>query len=437
MFTDTGEHSIKEIEIGKLRKHPKNVRQNYDGIEELADSIRERGILQNMTVVEDPADEGYYLVVIGNRRLEAARQAGLKTCPCAVVEMSEAEQIATMLLENMQRNDLNIAEETKGVQMCLDLGMTETELSKKTGLSKRTIQSRKKIANMNLDYSGKDINQISIGDLEQLSKIKDEEKRKHCFEAIGTNNFQYRIQIAEQEEKQEEFYNEMRAKLDFAQEVPEAPGYAEYKNRVILSQGDEIPETEEGSEWLYVCKFGSVYLYELRQDDDEDEEPEQDSWKERQRERAEIEKKKREIGQRMFNARKAFMKNPLGHKGKITRLLDWMTYCAIDQPDFDDELYFEIEGIERDEYESQVLEAKEAMDKVSERFREAEIMIYCMLETGDRITCWGWNGEYRPDDKYMETLYLFMSEMGYTLSDEEMQIIGGTHEAYAVEEDDE
>lgn len=434
MPTDTG-NNIREIEIGKLRKHPKNVRQSYDGIEELADSIRERGIMQNMTVVEDPADEGYYLVVIGNRRLEAARQAGLKTCPCAVVEMSEAEQIATMLLENMQRNDLNIAEETKGVQMCLDLGMTEAELSKKTGLSKRTIQSRRKIANMNLDYSGKDINQISIGDLEKLSKIKDEEKRKHCFEAVGTNNFSYRIQIAEQEEKQEEFYDEMRKKLDFAEEVQEAPGWNRIRNKYVLGKDTEIPE-DNGSEWRYTCKYGCVYLYELKDEEEEAEEEEESEWETRKKKRESIEKKRKEIGTRMFEARKAFMKEPLGHRGKISRLLDWMTYCAISQSDFDDELYFEVAHEEPDEYENGVLEPEEAMDRVSMRFREAELMIYCMLETETRITCWGWDGEYNKDDKYMTHLYLFMQDMGYVMSDEEMQILGGTHEAYVTNEED-
>ena len=71
------------IPVAKLRQHPKNVRKTYDDIEELTASVRENGVLQNLTVVKDPADEGYYLVIIGNRRLMAARAAGLPALQCS------------------------------------------------------------------------------------------------------------------------------------------------------------------------------------------------------------------------------------------------------------------------------------------------------------------------------------------------------------------
>lgn len=70
---------IQEIEISKLKIHPRNVRKTYRGIEELAESIKAKGILQNLTVVPDKDEEGTYLVVIGNRRLTAARMAGIST----------------------------------------------------------------------------------------------------------------------------------------------------------------------------------------------------------------------------------------------------------------------------------------------------------------------------------------------------------------------
>ena len=56
---------IQEIELGKLKIHPKNVRKTYRGIDELAESIKAKGILQNLTVVPDPDEEGTYFVVIG------------------------------------------------------------------------------------------------------------------------------------------------------------------------------------------------------------------------------------------------------------------------------------------------------------------------------------------------------------------------------------
>lgn len=140
---------IDEIRLEKLKNHPKNVRKSYDGIEELADSIKAQGILQNLTVVSDPEEDGMYLVVIGNRRLMAARAAGLETAPCYISDMDEKEQVSIMLLENIQRNDLTIYEQAQGFQMVLDLGETEDTLSQKTGFSKTTIRHRLNIAKLN------------------------------------------------------------------------------------------------------------------------------------------------------------------------------------------------------------------------------------------------------------------------------------------------
>lgn len=139
---------IQEIELGKLKIHPKNVRKTYRGIDELAESIKAKGILQNLTVVPDPDEEGTYFVVIGNRRLTAARKAGIKTAPCFVTEMSEKDQASAMLMENMQRDDLTIYEQAQGFQMVLDLGETEEGLAEKTGFSKTTIRRRLNIAKL-------------------------------------------------------------------------------------------------------------------------------------------------------------------------------------------------------------------------------------------------------------------------------------------------
>lgn len=108
---------IQDIAIEQLDIHPQNVRKVYTDIDELAESIKARGVMQNLTVVPNPDKKDHYLVVIGNRRLTAARKAGLKTMPCSVVEMTEKEQISTMLLENMQRSDLSVSEQAQGFQL--------------------------------------------------------------------------------------------------------------------------------------------------------------------------------------------------------------------------------------------------------------------------------------------------------------------------------
>ena len=109
-------NEITMIPIGKLEHHPKNPRGDLGDLSELTESIRNRGIMQNLTVVPGVGGEGY-LVVIGNRRLEAARAAGLTELPCVISDMDEKEQMATMLMENMQRQDLTVYEQAQGFQL--------------------------------------------------------------------------------------------------------------------------------------------------------------------------------------------------------------------------------------------------------------------------------------------------------------------------------
>ena len=139
---------IQNISIELVKVHPNNVRKTYNDIEELAESIKAKGILQNLTVVPDPQEPGKYLTVIGNRRLTAARMAGLETVPCIVSDMDEKEQTSVMLLENIQRSDLTVYEQAQGFQMMLDLGETEDTIAEKTGFSKKTVRHRLNIAKL-------------------------------------------------------------------------------------------------------------------------------------------------------------------------------------------------------------------------------------------------------------------------------------------------
>lgn len=116
--------TITFIPVGRLLAHPENPRKDLGDLTELTDSIRTKGILQNLTVVPVDADNLYtsYTVVIGHRRLAAAKAAGLESVPCVVTSMSYQEQIETMLLENMQRNDLTVYEQALGFQQLSLLG---------------------------------------------------------------------------------------------------------------------------------------------------------------------------------------------------------------------------------------------------------------------------------------------------------------------------
>ena len=123
------------LPVEKIFAHPQNPRKDLGDLTELAESIKVNGVLQNLTVVQrvgeitgQKFDE--YRVVIGHRRHAAAKLAGLAEVPCVVEEMTESEQVLTMLMENMQRSDLTVYEQAQGFQMMLDMGGTVESVAK-------------------------------------------------------------------------------------------------------------------------------------------------------------------------------------------------------------------------------------------------------------------------------------------------------------------
>ena len=168
-------NEIKMIPIGDLMHHPDNPRKDLGDLEELTASIKANGVLQNLTVVAD-VQKRKYLVVIGNRRLEAAKAAGLVELPCVISDMDQKTQVATMLEENMQRTDLTVYEQAQGFQMMMDLGFNEDQIAERTGFSKTTVHKRLKMAEMDPKLlkkacEAKDTErQITLADFEKLAQ---------------------------------------------------------------------------------------------------------------------------------------------------------------------------------------------------------------------------------------------------------------------------
>lgn len=192
---------LKNVTVDNLYPHPDNPRQQVGDVVELANSILENGILQNLTVVpwfseitRAPADDDSmndcYRVVIGHRRLAAAKLAGLKEVPCQIVEMSPAEQMETMLMENMQRSDLTPYEQAQGFQMMMDLGVTKSAIAERTGFSRTTIDHRLHLLDLDQEVLKELGDQITMKDLIKLERIEDAEiKQELLQEHGGTDDF--------------------------------------------------------------------------------------------------------------------------------------------------------------------------------------------------------------------------------------------------------
>ena len=202
---------IYELPISQLIPHPDNPRKDLGDLEELSESIRTNGIRQNLTVVAAERVEGvtipedgepHYVVVIGHRRLAAAKLAGLSTVPCAVESMDRKEQLSTMLLENMQRSDLTVYEQAMGFEQLRLVGCSVEEISDKSGFSQSTVRRRLKMAE--LDHTTlKKVStgrQLSLADFDRLAEIEDLDLRNKALKEIGTNNFEYSLNRAKNED---------------------------------------------------------------------------------------------------------------------------------------------------------------------------------------------------------------------------------------------
>ena len=161
---------LRYIPLAHLYAHPDNPRKDLGDMSELAENIKANGVLQNLTVVparkvgevwdmlldtpkssKDPFDT--YVVVIGHRRLAAAKLAGLEELPCIVVEkMAPEEQLAVMLTENIQREKLTVYEEAMGFhQLHINFGKSVQEIADTYGFHPTTVRRRLKMAELDPD----------------------------------------------------------------------------------------------------------------------------------------------------------------------------------------------------------------------------------------------------------------------------------------------
>jgi ParB family transcriptional regulator, chromosome partitioning protein len=137
-----GEAYFQEIAIGAITPNPRQPRQNFDedGLEELAASIREVGLLQ--PVVVRPVMPGRFELVMGERRWRACQQAGLDHVPAIVRGTADDDLLREALMENLHREQLNPLEEAAAYQQLLDdFDATHDELARKVGRSRPHISN--------------------------------------------------------------------------------------------------------------------------------------------------------------------------------------------------------------------------------------------------------------------------------------------------------
>lgn len=436
------------LPVDKLLPHPDNPRKDLGDLTELADSIKANGIFQNLTVVPVDADWETFTVVIGHRRLAAAKLAGLQEVPCVIANMDAKEQVRTMLMENIQRSDLTVYEQAQGFQMMLNLGDSVDDIAVKSGFSTTTVRRRLKMTELD-QAKLKEVSarQISLGDFDTLAQIEDINERNKVLESIGTPDFNQMVAGALR--KQKEAHNlpliKKWLKEVGAQKVKESDTYGSkyepYDTRYAIrvskwgEDGSKPPKVGKVPIYYVLTNYGDLRLFKKKA-------------------KAKAEKKSPEEIARTkaineawdqldaafsvaHDLRKQFVRDlVLTTKNRATLLIGALTGALLEAVDFnspdrnsltkilsvDDNIY----GRERG------LQLAVALDKLNDK--DIPSLVYALFGDSNKTKCveYDYRGgfpRYEVNPK-LKALYAWLMSLGYEMSNEEKALLDGTHELY-------
>lgn len=424
--------TFQDIDIDLIDPHPGNPRRDVGDVTELADSIRSQGIRQNLLLVPHPDVQGRYRVIIGHRRLAAAKHAGVDQVPAVVDEdLTDAQQLELMLVENLQRVDLTPVEEARGYQEMLDLGVKVRDVVKRTGRSEKTVTGRLKLLKSHPTAQEKlHAGQTSIEDVLALAEFTEDEQER-LLPFLGTPDFDWRASSMRRDREQAAETERFVADL-------EAAGVTEYPGPKAPPPGYRYwPANDRGD-----YPDGTVYVRTTPQrvtlyrpptlDEQTDDSAQDDTAARRKAEEAKL----TEDATTAWELRDAFVRQLVQRKLTVVqKSLILEHYLAPLRAGTYDRPY----GLDPSDVKEWLPEDTD--DERAEWLAEApttELMLAAMHIENDN-TLWRWrnltNGHAHR--VYLADWYDLLVDLGYQLSSTETEAIAAGKAAQAEEEDEE
>ncbi|HSN95217.1 MAG TPA: ParB/RepB/Spo0J family partition protein [Anaerolineaceae bacterium] len=175
------------IPVGKIKPNPHQPRSNFDitALEDLSASILEHGIISPLIVVLG-LDEGVYTLIAGERRLRAAKLAGLTEVPAIIRSSTEQEQLELAIIENVQREDLDPLERAQAYQALLEeFSLTHEEIAKRVGKNRVTVTNSLRLLNLPEDIqNGISQKRLTEGHARALLGLANPKAMEHAYEII-------------------------------------------------------------------------------------------------------------------------------------------------------------------------------------------------------------------------------------------------------------
>ncbi len=440
------ERQLQYIDIELIHNHPDNPRKDVGDVTELAESIKQQGVMQNLTVVPY---EGEYRVIIGHRRLAASKMAGLKEVPCVVVEMSEREQLGVMLSENMQRVDLTPIEEALGVQMLLDLGDSIKDISRLTGFSESKVRQRAKMSQLpRKDFLASQGG--SIQDYIKITEIEDEGKRKVLLKKLGTADFNLEYNRAAAAQKSAQEKQHWLDLFDSFAEKTQSSADKKYIRTVWM--GSEKPENfavpDDADDVRYYYEDMISYIRLSRAYTREEKEENQQIAKEN----AQMQVKRdlkinrfKNLENEFARLRCEFATDYKGDKSHAYHLTEYLIHYLVEHINdyfsspFERKKYCEllnIMGLFKLETDYDVLcksdEYRRTLCKQPQRLLLC--FVVTLMENVIDDT-WDWALRYRADET-RDAYFNILKQCGYVMAEEEKKFYDGTHELYEKDGED-
>lgn len=215
------------------REQPRKIFEE-DALEELADSIRQYGVLQPLLVQKR---DGYYEIIAGERRWRAAKKAGIKEVPVVIRDYSEQEIVEIALIENIQREDLNPIEEAQAYQKLVkEFNLKQDEVAERVSKSRVAITNSMRLLKLDERVQQMIIDEmISAGHARALLAIEDKDEQYN----IALRVFDEKLSVRDIEKLIKALANEKAAKKE--KKVPANDFvYRDYEEKLKVTLGSKV-----------------------------------------------------------------------------------------------------------------------------------------------------------------------------------------------------
>jgi ParB family transcriptional regulator, chromosome partitioning protein len=231
---------LMEVALSRLKPNPDQPRRDFDqaSLEELAESIRQRGVIQ--PVLAEPGNGDELTIIAGERRYRASQLAGLSTIPVIVRTLSEEEKLEVALIENVQREDLNPIEEATAYRTLIDrTSLSQEDVASRVGKNRSTVANSLRLLKLPQDMQSAIAGgEMGAGHARAILSVVNPADQRILFNRIRQDG----LSVRQAEEQAYELNRGIRGSADKPEPRPKPrnPEVTQIEQRLIEALGTKV-----------------------------------------------------------------------------------------------------------------------------------------------------------------------------------------------------